>query len=220
MFLIFIFKLLLTRMNKKQLNHVGGENSITLESNIVRRIVTYHPNHQYANATGALREVFESSTSSMNKVQYNKMHTSVPGVNNKIFESSTLTSNPLYANVSDENREMPAYSNTARNRKPYHLSMNVLNGNLESLDLNRNPVDNIYANVINENSEELAAQNKPTYYNIVNNNHAQLPSEAIYNNVSYQRKPENVYSNIDETYKPTCENAQYPLYENLEPLGN
>lgn len=132
-------------MNKKQLNHVGGENSKILESNTVRRMDRYEPNHLNANATSAVSEVLESSSSSMNRVQHNNVHASVPGVNNEICESSTLTSNPLYTNVSGENSEMPAYSNTARNRKPYHLYMNVLNENFETLDLNRKPIDNVYA---------------------------------------------------------------------------
>lgn len=78
----------------------------------------------------------------------------------------------------------------------------------------------LYANVSDTKykNQELTAQNEPTYYNTVTNKKAQ-PSKGIYSNVNYLEKSSNIYSNISETAKPTYKNAQYPLYDNLKPLG-
>lgn len=79
----------------------------------------------------------------------------------------------------------------------------------------------LYANVptgTKYKNKELAAQNEPTYYNAVPNTVAQ-PSQSIYSNVNYNAKSNNIYSNIAETRKPAYKNTQYPVYDNLKPLG-
>lgn len=78
----------------------------------------------------------------------------------------------------------------------------------------------LYANVSEAKfkSEELKAPNEPTYYNTVTNKMPQ-PSQAIYSNLNYQAKSGSIYSNIPETSKSTFKNPQYPLYDNLKPLG-
>lgn len=88
----------------------------------------------------------------------------------------------------------------------------------------KKPSSPLYANVSGAKykGEELTTQNEPTYYNTVTNNMAQeSASQAIYSNVNYQSKSSNIYSNIAETGKPktTCKHNQYPLYDNLKPLG-
>lgn len=78
----------------------------------------------------------------------------------------------------------------------------------------------LYANVSKYKNEELsAAKNEPTYYNTVTRKMPQ-PSQAIYSNVNYQAaQPNAIYSNVAEAGKPTYKNSQYPLYDNLKPLG-
>lgn len=88
----------------------------------------------------------------------------------------------------------------------------------------KKPSSPLYANVSGSKykSKELTAQNEPTYYNTVTNNIAQASaSQAIYSNVNYQPKSSNIYSNIVETGKPktTYKSNQYPLYDNMKPLG-
>lgn len=82
------------------------------------------------------------------------------------------------------------------------------------------PSSPLYANVSDTKykNQKLTAQNEPTYYNTVTNKKAQ-PSKAIYSNVNYAPKSSNIYSNISETGKSTYKNTQYPLYDNLKPLG-
>lgn len=84
----------------------------------------------------------------------------------------------------------------------------------------KKPTSPLYANVSDAKfkNQELTAQNEPTYYNTVTNIKAQ-PSKGIYSNVNYPSKSSNIYSNISETGKPTYKNTQYPLYDNLKPLG-
>jgi len=84
----------------------------------------------------------------------------------------------------------------------------------------KKPSSPLYANVsgVKYKSEELTTQNEPTYYNTVTNKMPQ-PSQGIYSNVNYHEKSNNIYSNIAETSKPTYKNTQYPLYDNLKPLG-
>jgi len=84
----------------------------------------------------------------------------------------------------------------------------------------KKPSSPLYANVsgVKYKSEELTTKNEPTYYNTVTNKKPQ-PSQGIYSNVNYHEKSNNIYSNIAETDKPTYKNTQYPLYDNLKPLG-
>lgn len=91
--------------------------------------------------------------------------------------------------------------------------------------MQKKPSSPLYVNVSGAKykSEDLTAQNEPTYYNTITNNMAQASaSRAIYSNVNYQPKSSNIYSNITETGKPkqTYKNNQYPLYDNLKPLGS
>lgn len=78
----------------------------------------------------------------------------------------------------------------------------------------------LYANVAEAKhaDKKLTTQNEPTYYNTVTNKMPQ-PSQAIYSNVNYRGKPNNIYSNVVETSKQSYKNNQYPLYDNLKPLG-
>lgn len=78
----------------------------------------------------------------------------------------------------------------------------------------------LYANVSGSKyeHEDLTGQNEPTYYNTVANKIAQ-PSRGVYSNINYKPKSSNIYSNVAEARKPIYKNAQYPLYDNLKPLG-
>lgn len=89
----------------------------------------------------------------------------------------------------------------------------------------KKPSSPLYANVSGAKfkNEEMTAKNEPTYYNTVTNKMPQ-PSLGIYSNVNYQNNPttksNNIYSNIAESGKPTYKSTtQYPLYDNLKPLG-
>lgn len=87
----------------------------------------------------------------------------------------------------------------------------------------KKPSNPLYANLparTNYKNKESAAQNEPTYYNTVPNKVAAQPSQSIYSNVNYNVKPSNIYSNVAETRKQsTYKNTQYPVYDNLKPLG-
>lgn len=78
----------------------------------------------------------------------------------------------------------------------------------------------LYANVseAKRNDKKSTDQNEPTYYNTVTNK-KQQPSQAIYSNVNYQEKPNNIYSNVTEMRKQLYKKTQVPLYDNLKPLG-
>lgn len=84
----------------------------------------------------------------------------------------------------------------------------------------KKPSSPLYANVssMKYKNEKMTAENEPTYYNTVLNKSPQ-PSQAIYSNVNYQTKPNNIYSNVSEPSKPTYKSSQCPLYDNLKHLG-
>lgn len=79
----------------------------------------------------------------------------------------------------------------------------------------KKPSSPLYANVsgVKYTEETLPAPNEPTYYNTVTNKAAK-PSQGIYSNVVT-----NLYSNVPVSSKQTYKNIQYPLYDNLKPLG-
>lgn len=84
----------------------------------------------------------------------------------------------------------------------------------------KKPSSPLYANVsdVKYKEEDLTAQNEPTYYNTVINKFPR-PSQAIYSNVNYHAKPNNIYSNVTKPSKSTYKNNQNQLYDNLKPLG-
>jgi len=86
--------------------------------------------------------------------------------------------------------------------------------------MSKKPSNPLYANVsgVKYKREEPTTRNEPTYYNTVTNKMPQ-PSQGIYSNVNDHEKSNHMYSNIAKTERPTYENIQYPLYDNLKPLG-
>lgn len=78
----------------------------------------------------------------------------------------------------------------------------------------------LYTNVTEAkyNNKKLSEQNEPTYCNTVTNK-MQRPRQEIYCNINGQRKPNNLYSNIDVMGKTSYKANQYPLYDNLKPSG-
>jgi len=92
----------------------------------------------------------------------------------------------------------------------------------DRVSMYKKPSGPLYSNVSGAKykSEDLTGRNEPTYYNTVINKLPTQPCQAIYSNVNYQAKPNNIiYSNVSETNHPTYKNSQYPLYDNLKPLG-
>ncbi|CAI6373449.1 unnamed protein product [Macrosiphum euphorbiae] len=86
--------------------------------------------------------------------------------------------------------------------------------------MSKKPSNPLYANVsgVKYKREEPTTRNQPTYCNTVTNKMPQ-PSQGIYSNVNDHEKSNHMYSNIAKTGRPTYENTQYPLYDNLKPLG-
>jgi len=86
--------------------------------------------------------------------------------------------------------------------------------------MSKKPSSPLYANVsgVKYKREKSTTQNEPTYYNTVPNKIPQ-PTQGIYSNVNYREKSNNMYSNTAKTGNPIYENTQYPLYDNVKPLG-